>query len=194
MLHHMLPMVVLMSICTLAGCASNIQWKAEPQHLPACLPDHAPTWEEFTQFYGNFKHSAQTAVAITLAQVDPPLLQARFDPDQSWVQPHIVEAWYPYEQSIANRLLRHEQLHFAISCLLVRQANTSLESGDNPYQMLQLVRATAQRLNLKYDKDTNHGTIKSKQTQWEQDLEEQLEEVTELRSSNHAHTTARVWP
>jgi len=176
---------------TLAGCASNIQWKAEPQHLPACLPDHAPTWEEFTKSYGNYKHSAQTAVAITLAQVNPPILQARFDPEQSWVQPQIVEAWYPYEQSIANQLLRHEQLHFAISCLLVRQANQTLKSGDDPRQMLQLVRATAQRLNRQYDEDTKHGTILAKQEQWENDVEEQLKEVTELRPPNHTHAAAK---
>lgn len=180
MSHHTLHYVLLIFIITLTGCTSNIQWKAEQHTLPACVPDHAPTWEEFTQSYGDFKHSAQTAVAITLAQVEPPLLKARFDPDRSWVQPHIVEAWYPYEQSMANQLLRHEQLHFAISCLLVRQANMSLKSGDNPHQMLQLVRATAKRLNLQYDQDTNHGTIQDKQTQWEHDVEEQLEDVTLL--------------
>lgn len=186
--------VALMSLMSLAGCASNIQWKAEPQHLQACLPDHAPTWEEFTKSYGNYKHSAQTAVAITLVQMNPPLLQARFDPERSWVQPQIVEAWYPYEQSNANRLLRHEQLHFAITCLLVRQANQTLKSGDDPRQMLQLVRATAQRLNRQYDEDTNHGTIPVKQAQWEQDVEDQLEEVTELRSPNHTHAAAILWP
>ncbi len=194
MSHHTIHYVLLLSIITFTGCTSNIQWKAERHTLPACVPDHAPTWEEFTQSYGNYKHSAQTAVAITLAQVEPPLLQARFNPDRSWVQPHIVEAWYPYEQSIANRLLRHEQLHFAISCLLVRQANTSMEPGDNPYQMLQLVRATATRLNRLYDKETNHGTIANKQAQWEQDVEQQLEEVTGFRSLNQAHAAVKVWP
>jgi len=175
------------------GCASNIQWPVDQQSLPACLPDHAPTWEEFAKSYGDYKHSAQTAVAISLARVDPPFLQARFDPDRSWVQPQIVDAWYPYEQSIANRLLRHEQLHFAISCLLVRQANLSMTSGDNPQQMLQLVRATAQRLNRQYDKDTKHGTLAGKQAQWEQDVEQQLEEVTGLRPSNHTQA-AHIWP
>lgn len=166
------------TLIILSGCASNIQWKTEPQSLSACVPDHAPKWNEFTKSYGNYKHSAQTAVSITLIQTDPPQLQARFDPDRSWVQPHIVEAWHPYKQSMASRLLRHEQLHFAISCLLVRQANTTMEADDNPLQMLQLVRATAQKLNRQYDQDTNHGTIKNKQTQWEHDVEEQLEEVT----------------
>ena len=189
-----LQSILVVVIITLTGCASNIQWKAEEHPLPACIPDHAPTWEEFTKSYGNYKNSAQTAVVITLDQVDPPFFQARFDPDQSWVQPHIVEAWYPYEQSIANRLLRHEQLHFAISCLLVRQANTSMETGDNPYQMLQLVRATATRLNRLYDKETNHGTIAKKQAQWEQDVEQQLKEVTGFRSSNQAHAAVKVWP
>lgn len=165
----------------LTGCTSNIDWKAEPHRDPSCIPDHAPTWEEFTKSYGNRKHSAQTAVAISLVQLRPPLLQARFDPNRSWVQPHIVEAWYPYDQSFANRLLRHEQLHFAISCLLVRQANMSMEPEDNPHQMLQLVRATAQRLNRLYDEETKHGTISSKQAQWEKDVEQQLQEVTPPR-------------
>lgn len=165
-------------LIVLSGCASNIQWQTEQRPLPACLPDHAPTWDEFAKSYGNRKHSAQTAVSITLVQQDPPLFQARFDPNRSWVQPHIVEAWYPYKQSIATRLLRHEQLHFAISCLLVRQANASMEANDSPLQMLQLVRATAQKLNRQYDKETKHGTIKTKQTQWENDVEQQLEDVT----------------
>ncbi len=194
MLHHLLPIVALMSIITLTGCASNIHWQAEQQSLPACLPDHAPTWEEFSKSYGNYKHSAQTAVAITLVRGMPSFFQARFDPDQSWVQPHIVEAWHPYTQSIANRLLRHEQLHFAISCLLVRQANLALTSEDDPHKMLQLVRATAQRLNRQYDKDTNHGTVPEQQAQWEQDVEEQLEEVTGLQSPNHTLATAKIWP
>lgn len=178
MSNNVLHMVLGTTLLLFTGCASNIQWQGEQQALPACLPDHAPTWKEFTKSYGNYKHSAQTAVAITLARGVPPFFQARFDPDRSWVQPHIVEAWHPYKKSMANRLLRHEQLHFAISCLLVRQANTSLEAGDNPLQMLQLVRATAQRLNRQYDEDTNHGTIPDQQAQWEQDVEEQLEEVT----------------
>jgi hypothetical protein len=122
------------------------------------------------------------------------MLQARFDSDQSWVQPHIVEAWHPYKQSNVQRLLRHEQLHFAISCLLVRQANLSMKPGDDPHQMLQLVRATAKRLNQLYDKDTNHGTILDKQEQWEQDVEQQLEEVTRLPSSHSTHAAMRLWP
>ncbi len=183
--------ILIMAVITLTGCASDIRWKTEGRSFPACVPDHAPTWEEFTKSYGNFKNSAQTAVAIRLAQLDPPMLQARFDPDRSWVQPHIVEAWHPYEQSVANRLLRHEQLHFAISCLLVRQANAALRTGDDPYRMLQLVRATAKRLNALYDKETNHGTIADKQAQWEQDVEQQLEEVTVLQAQRIARC---CWP
>ncbi len=194
MLNQTLQIVLIMTLMFLTGCASNIQWQEEEQLRSACLPDHAPTWEEFTKSYGTYMHSAQTAVSITLVQVEPPFVQARFDSERSWVQPQIVEAWHPYEQSIANRLLRHEQLHFAIACLLVRQANLSLEAGDNPYHMLQLVRATAQRLNRQYDKDTNHGTIPEKQAQWEHDVEKQLEEVTRLSPSAYTHTAANVWP
>lgn len=194
MSNHTLHIVLVTMLMFLTGCASNIQWQAAQQSQPACLPDHAPTWEEFTKSYGDYKHSAQTAVLITLAQRNPPILQAQFDPERSWVQPQIVEAWHPYKQSIAHRLLRHEQLHFAISCLLVRQANVSLESGDNPHQMLLLVRATAQRLNRQYDEDTKHGTVPGKQAQWEQDVEQQFEEVTGQRPANHTHAAANVWP
>ena len=77
-------------------------------------------------------------------------------------------------------LLRHEQLHFAISCLLVRQANVVLQSGGNLQAMLELVRATAQRLNRQYDQDTRHGVDLSRQADWERDVEQQLQEVTKL--------------
>jgi len=173
------PIALFVVLATLInGCSTNIQWKTEHYPLPACVPDQAPTWESFTPSYGNYKSSAQTAVTITVAQFHPPRLQARFNPHQSWVQPHILEAWQPHKQNRANRLLRHEQLHFAISCLLVRQANATLQSGDDPHKMLQLVRATAQRVNIQYDKDTHHGTIFDKQAQWENAVEQQLDEVT----------------
>ncbi|MDT7044031.1 hypothetical protein [Candidatus Nitronereus thalassa] len=192
--HHSFILVVILSIISLTGCGSHIDWKPDTQEIHSCVPDHPPTWEEFTKSYGNYTNSAQTAVAITLAQMEPPIFQARFDSDRSWVQPHIVEAWHPYKKSIAQRLLRHEQLHFAISCLLVRQANMSIKPGDNPHQMLQFVRMTSKRLNQLYDQATNHGTIQDKQEEWERDVEQQLEEVTRMRSHHSTRTAFDIQP
>jgi hypothetical protein len=61
-----------------------------------------------------------------------------------------------------------------ISCLLTRQANQTLENVGDPLQMVQLVKAAAKRLNLQYDKDTNHGLNTEAQLDWEREIQQQL--------------------
>ena len=165
----------------MAGCVPHIDWVRDSLEPPSCVPDSPPTWKDYTPQHWESIHSAQTAVRFTILSRQPPRLQARFDQTQSLVKPQIVNHWYPYDQELRQRLLRHEQLHFAISCLLTRQANTSLQTGDDIEKMLILLRATAQRLNLQYDKETNHGTIPARQAQWEADVAQQLKAVSPLR-------------
>ena len=43
--------------------------------------------------------------------------------------------------------------------------------------MVQLVKAVAQRLNLQYDQDTNHGLNRKAQAEWEEEILKQLNEV-----------------
>ena len=161
----------------LSGCLSSIHWVQEHRQPPSCIPDSPPLWDKYTEQEWESPHSAQTAVQFSILSRHPPRLQARLDTAHSWVKPHIVNRWYPYDRELGHRLLRHEQLHFAISCLLTRQANATLNSEDDLDRMLFLLRATAQRLNLQYDRDTNHGTIPIHQTRWETDVAHQLQSL-----------------
>ncbi len=98
----------------------------------------------------------------------------RFDFQRSWVKSSIVDPWNPELVSESKRILLHEQLHFMISCLLTRQANQTLQNGGGPDEMVQLVKAAAKRLNLQYDKDTNHGLNTQAQLDWETEIQQQL--------------------
>lgn len=171
------PLIFLAS-ALFTGCTSHIAWVTEPNTPRSCVPDAPPTWKDYTPQQWDSAHSAQTAVRFRILSSQPPRLQAQFDHNNSLVKPQIVENEYPVNQKSRQRLLRHEQLHFAISCLLTRQANATLQTGDDPHKMLLLLRATAQRLNLEYDEETHHGTIRYKQIQWEKDVEQQLQEVS----------------
>jgi len=171
------PWVFLLT-AFMTGCVPHIAWVTESLDPPSCIPDAPPTWKDYTPQNWKSVHSAQTAVRFVILSRRPPRLQARFDRTKSWVKSHIIESWYPYDQELRQRLLRHEQLHFAISCILTRQANITLQSDTDLDKMLLLLRASAQRLNLQYDKDTNHGTIPTRQAQWETDVSQQLETVS----------------
>ena len=78
---------------------------------------------------------------------------------------------------MSEHLLAHEQLHFLISCLVVRQANLSITKHDNLFRMLQLTQRVAQQLNLQYDSDTNHGVNLDVQQTWESEVMRQFEEL-----------------
>ena len=163
----------LLFITLLPGCMTNIPWVSESQEIASCVPDSPPTWEDFTVKDWEGGHSAQTSVQFIILSRNPPRLQARLDRTNSLVKPRIAQAWFPYDRELRQRLLRHEQLHFALSCLLTRQANATLQADTDLDRMLLLLRATAQRLNLEYDSDTNHGTRPHHQARWEVDVTQQ---------------------
>ncbi|TMQ24669.1 MAG: hypothetical protein E6K65_17410 [Nitrospirae bacterium] len=93
----------------------------------------------------------------------PPQIQ--FDPDRSWVKPEVADAWNRYLWTPAHELLRHEQLHYAIDCLLTRQANVALSTGGDP---------VALRINVQYNVETNHGGDPWSQRVWQHAVESQL--------------------
>ena len=68
-----------------------------------------------------------------------------------------------------------------ISCLLTRQANQTLQKSRDPLEMVQQVKAAAKRLNLQYDKDTNHGLHTEAQLDWEREIQEQLLKLSILQ-------------
>lgn len=66
------------------------------------------------------------------------------------------------------RLLRHEQLHFDIPCVLAYKANAARAAGTAV--TLAGVRARANTLTTQYDNQTNHGCNATAQATWEQDV------------------------
>ena len=77
--------------------------------------------------------------------------------------------------NVSERTLLHEQVHYMISCLLTRRANLTLHNGGgDPLKMAQKVKEEATRLNLQYDKDTNHGLNTQAQMDWEREIQHQL--------------------
>jgi hypothetical protein len=66
------------------------------------------------------------------------------------------------------RLLRHEQLHFDIPCVLVHKANAARAAGTAV--TLSAVRARANTLTNQYDTQTNHGCNPGAQATWEQNV------------------------
>jgi len=164
---------------SLSGCSSNLRWVAETQfNGQTCIPDRLPTWDDFSRKDPpSATPSAQTAIRFLLNDT-PPHLIAKFDQQYSWVKPKSADPSNPAEWVASERLLAHEQLHFLISCLLVRQANQSLQPEDDPQKMLELVKSVAQRINVQYDQDTKHGTDNEAQMDWETQVQEQFEDVT----------------
>jgi hypothetical protein len=134
------------------------------------LPDRLLTWDDFTKRSASGRRGAETAVGFHLAPGSAPRIRAQFDHERSWVRPEV--AYAPAKRS--ERLLRHEQAHFALSCLLAREANVALQTGGDPQDMLFLVNAVATRLNVQYDVETNHGQNVDQQGQWEEVIQARL--------------------
>ncbi|WP_447971550.1 hypothetical protein [Nitrospira sp. M1] len=164
---------------SLAGCSSSLHWITEPSTpSPACIPDRLPTWDDFARKNPPAATpSAQTAIRFLLND-SPPYLIAKFDHEYSWVKPQSADSTSPAEWIASEKLLAHEQVHFLISCLLIRQANQSLQPDEDHQKMLELVKSVAQRINVQYDQDTKHGTDDQAQMNWEAQVQEQFEEVT----------------
>ncbi len=151
-----------------------MHWVADPPEHPTCIPDRLLTWEDFTPKGVRGRRAAETAVRFRLIQGPSARILAEFDPRLSWVRSDFAYAWNPFLSRFSARLLRHEQLHFTISCLLAREANLSLANGGDPQAMLMLLNSVATRLNVQYDSETNHGLNREKQIEWEEAIQARL--------------------
>ena len=160
----------------ISGCGTPVYWVQESSSSPSCIPNRLPTWEDYARQERKGNPSAETAVRF-FATKNPPQVEVRFDHQHSWVKPELGDPLSPWHWRASEQLLLHEQLHFLISCLLTRQANQTLQNGSDPQEMVRLVKAVAQRLNLQYDKDTNHGLNSDAQAEWESEILKQLREV-----------------
>ena len=99
-----------------------------------------------------------------------------FDPEHSWVKPDLIDPQNVTLWRMSEHLLAHEQVHFLISCLTVRQANLSMTVHDDLRKMLDLTKSVAQQLNLQYDADTQHGLDLDAQQSWESKIMTQFQE------------------
>ena len=164
------------------SCAPTLTWVSDPSPIPSCQPDRLLQWSDFTPRVPTDQRGAETAIRFHQHPAEHRLSIA-FDPDHSWVKPDLID---PKNRSIwrmSEHLLAHEQLHFFISCLVVRQANLSMSKEDDLWEMLRLTKLVAQRLNLQYDTDTKHGLDFDAQESWEREVMSQLQELSESPAS-----------
>ena len=162
------------TLALLQGCAPAVTWVRDEPGVVSCDPDRLLQWQDFTPKVQRERRAAETAVRFHLADRERPRIVAQFDPTLSWVRADFLEDWNPFTRRYSQQLLRHEQLHFSISCLLAREANVALLTGGDPQAMLLLLNAVATRLNIQYDIETSHGLNRQKQTEWERAIQARL--------------------
>jgi hypothetical protein len=158
------------------GCAPSLTWVPDPLAIPSCQPDRLPQWSDFLPRVPQDQRGAETAIRF-LHHPSQHRLSMAFDFEHSWVKPDLIEPENVILWRMSEDLLAHEQLHFLISCLVVRQANLSITKQDDLLRMLELTKLVAQRLNLQYDTDTNHGLNIDAQQSWETEVMSQLQEL-----------------
>lgn len=164
----------LLFLLALAGCAQGFHWVSEAGQVPACAPDRALTWEDFSRRESNDSRAAATAVRFRIVGGQPARFQVQLDRRESWVIPGLVSPWNPFVWGRAEHVLRHEQIHFAISCLATRQANAHLTPDADVQSRLLLLEARAVRRNAQYDAETRHGSNVGMQEEWERRIQAEL--------------------
>ena len=78
----------------------------------------------------------------------------------------------------SSRLLRHEQGHFDISCVIARKANGALAAGASLAAIKRAVRRELGAAQRAYDNDSDHGCIAALQASWEADIAARLPNVS----------------
>jgi len=169
--------ILHVALCMLlVGCAPTLTWIPDPSPIPSCQPDRLLQWTDYSPRIPQDQRGAETAIRF----LHHPLqhrLSIAFDFDHSWVKPDLIDPQNVTLWQMSEHLLAHEQLHFFISCLVVRQANLSMTEHDDLGKMLELTKLVAQRLNLQYDTDTKHGLNLDAQESWESEVMSQFQEL-----------------
>ena len=160
----------------MVGCAPTLTWVPDPSPLPSCQPDRLLEWSDFLPREPKDQRGAETAIRF-LQHPSQHRLSIALDYEHSWVKPDLINPANSTLWRMSEHLLAHEQLHFLISCLVVRQANLSMSNQDDLLNMLQLTQRVAQQLNLQYDTDTNHGLKLDVQQSWESEVMRQFQEL-----------------
>ena len=76
------------------------------------------------------------------------------------------------------RLLRHEQGHFDIACVLVGKADDALAAGSPLATVRRRLNQTVTQQNSRYDVQTRHGCRQPQQSTWDTNLAAGLPAVT----------------
>ena len=168
------------------GCTPTLTWVPDPSAISSCQPDRLLQWSDFLPRVPQDQRGAETAIRF-LHHPSQHRLSMAFDYEHSWVKPDLIEPENVILWRMSERLLAHEQLHFLISCLVVRQANLSITKQDDLLKMLELTKLVAQRLNLQYDTDTKHGLNIDAQQSWETEVMSQFQE---LGTHSFPHTSS----
>lgn len=168
--------LILLLCWFISGCAPRLFWIDESSSIPSCQPDRLPQWSDFMPLVPKDQRAAETAVRF---QIHPKerMLHMALDHENSWVKPDLAEPKNAASKRLSEQLLSHEQVHFLISCLVVRQANFSLTEQDDLHNILELTKLKTQDLNLQYDADTTHGLNLKAQKLWEVEVMRQLQEL-----------------
>lgn len=178
--------LILVFCWLISGCVPSLYWIHESSSIPSCQPDRLPQWSDFMPRVPKDQRGAETAIRF-LAHPEERMLHMALDRENSWVKPDLAEPGNPILRRLSEQLLAHEQVHFLISCLVVRQANLSLTEQDDLLKKLELTKLVAQGLNLQYDADTNHGLNLEAQKLWEAEVMRQLQDL-KVKSGTPAFT------
>lgn len=81
-------------------------------------------------------------------------------------------------QAESDRLLRHEQLHFDIACVLAGKANAALAAGTVLTTVQSALATKDTQVTNQYDIDTRRGCIAAQQATWTTDVRAGLTSVT----------------
>jgi len=76
------------------------------------------------------------------------------------------------------RLLRHEQGHFDIACVMARKAQDALDRGGNFDRLLPVARQKMRQTQNRYDNQTRHGCRAAQQQTWETSIANNLPTIT----------------
>jgi hypothetical protein len=74
----------------------------------------------------------------------------------------------------AALLLKHEQLHFTISCIMVNKANQALKAGKDFDAITKNLDAKWRKLNADYDTETKNRCDQTKQDEWQKKVDKGL--------------------
>ena len=173
---YFIRLFCFLTIVFMVSCAPILTWVPDSSPIASCKPDRLLEWRDFSPKTPQDQRGAETAIRFLLYPTHHRLAMA-FDHEHSWVRPEFIDPENMSLWRISQDLLAHEQLHFLISCLAVRQANLSMSQEDNLWKMLELTKSVAQRLNLQYDSDTNHGLDLDAQESWELEVMSQFQEL-----------------